>query len=238
MDSAEEYESGIVNNGSSDLELTFDNNTIGNQIIGLRYSDLGIPQGATIQEAYVQFVVDETDVSETSNLTLWGEASANAQAFVASQFNISQRTKTQSSVNWSFSDWTERDVALAEHRTADISNVIQEIVNQNSWSDNNALTLIIEGLGSQTAERHVHCDASAPRLWIRFCANASSCAPTLSILNQTIPSNIYQTGISINSNGQVLMPQNVEFRSNTIYLNPDFEVEQAATFHALIDPCI
>ena len=240
MDSAEERMNGSVNNVSSDLEITFDNTATGNQIIGLRFADLGIPQGATITEAYVQFVADETDVSQASNLTLWGEATSNAQGFVASQNNISTRTKTVNSVSWSFADWTVRDVAEAKHRTADISTVVQEIVNQNSWSDNNALAFIIEGLGSQTAERHVGCSASAPRLWIRYCANAitSACPPILSIVNQSIPTNVYQSEISINSNGQVLMPQNVEFRSNTIYMNPDFEVEQGATFHALIDPCL
>jgi len=238
MDSAEEYMSGIVNNGSSDLELTFDTGTTGNQVIGLRFSNLGIPQGATIQKAYVQFVADETDVSQASNLTLWGEATPDAPAFVATQFNISQRSKTNNSVNWSFVDWTVKDVAFQEHRTADISNVVQEIVNQNAWTDNNALAFIIEGMGSQTAERHVNCNASGPRLWIRYCANDQACPSVLSILNQTIPSNTYQSGVSINSNGQVLTPDNVEFRSNTIFLDPVFEVVQGATFHALIDPCL
>jgi hypothetical protein len=236
-DSAEEYVTGTVNNGSSDLELTFDTGTTGNQVIGLRFLDLGIPNGATIQEAYVQFVVDETDVSQTSSLTLWGEAIGNASAFIATPFNISQRIKTVNSVNWSFDDWTVRDVAFAEHRTADISEVVQEIVNQNSWSDNNAMAFIIEGLGSQTAERHTNCAASAPRLWIRYCANNASCVSTLSILNQTIPTNVYQSSLSINSNGQVLSPQIVDFRSSMISLGSDFEVRQGATFHALIDPC-
>lgn len=237
MDSAEEYANGTVNNGSSDLEITYDNANTGNQIIGLRYSDLGIPQGASIQEAYVQFVVDETDVSQASNLTLWGEAVGNASAFVSTQFNISQRNKTVNAVNWSFNDWTIKDIAFAEHRTADISTVVQEIVNQPSWSDNNAMAFIIEGLGSQTAERHVNCAASAPRLWIRYCANEVSCVSTLSILNQSISTNVYQSSVSINSNAQVLSPQLVDFRSNTICLDSSFEVKQGATFHALIDPC-
>ncbi len=238
MDSAEEYENGTVNNGSSDLEITFDNANTGNQIIGLRFADLGIPQGANITEAYIQFVVDETDVSQSSNLTLWGEATANAQAFVASPNNISTRNKTVNSVNWSFADWTVKDVALAEHRTADISSVVQEIVNQTNWADNNPLALIVEGFGSQTAERHVNCAASAPRLWVRYCANDSACPTILSIVNQQIQTNVYQSGISINTNGQVLNPEIVEFRSNTVLMDPDFKVEQGATYHALIDPCL
>ncbi len=237
MDSAEERANGSVNNGSSDLELTFDTNDTGNQIIGLRFSNLGIPQGASIQEAYVQFVVDETDVSQASDLTLWGQAIGHAPAFVATPFNISQRNKTVNAVNWSFNDWTVRNVAFEEHRTADISSVVQEIVNQNSWSDDNAMAFIIEGLGSQTAERHVNCSASAPRLWIRYCANSISCVSTISLLNQSISSNVYQSRVSINSNGEVLSPEIVDFRSNLISLNPEFEVKQGATFHALIDPC-
>jgi len=238
MDSAEEYTNGNVNNGSSDLELTYDSGATGNQIIGLRFSNLGIPQGAPISEAYIQFVVDETDISQASDLTIWGQASTNAPAFVASSKNISQRPKTMNSVNWSFANWTVKDVAYTEHRTADISNIIQELVNKNNWSEDNALAFIIEGKGSQTAKRHVGCDGSGPRLWVRYCTNESSCASTLSILNQTIPSDVYQSGMSINSNGQVISPANVEFRSDVICMDPDFEVGQGATFHALIDPCL
>ncbi len=237
-DSAEEYANGTVNNGSSDLELTYDNGTTGNQIIGLRFSDLGIPQGATVQDAYIQFVVDETDISQASNLTLSGEASPNAAPFVVTPNNIRQRSKTATSVNWSFADWTVKDVAFAEHRTINISTVVQEIVDQASWADNNAMAFIIEGTGSQTAERHPNCVNSAPRLFVKYCANDVGCPAVLTFNNQIIPSNTYQAGVSILSNGQVLNPQQVNFKANTICMEPNFEVEQGATFHAEIDPCL
>jgi hypothetical protein len=62
-DDAEEDEQGRVNRSSSDLELVFAG---GNQTVGMRFSGVGVPPGATILEAYLQFQVDETGSDPTS----------------------------------------------------------------------------------------------------------------------------------------------------------------------------
>ncbi|NNF78562.1 MAG: hypothetical protein HKN05_11090, partial [Rhizobiales bacterium] len=57
-DDAEEAASGTMYFDSSDLELVDDPDFNGNgQTVGLRFSGIGIPRGAVITAAYLQFQV-------------------------------------------------------------------------------------------------------------------------------------------------------------------------------------
>ncbi|UCF92968.1 MAG: hypothetical protein JSW39_02090 [Desulfobacterales bacterium] len=82
---------------SGDLEMVDDNGT--DQVVGVRFQDVSIPQGATITEAAIEFVVDESDSVSTS-LTIWGEDLDNPPTFADQNDNISSRTKTSAAVSW------------------------------------------------------------------------------------------------------------------------------------------
>ncbi len=147
-DDAEEKSSGNVNIDSSDLELVFDGS---NQEVGMRFTDINIPQGATITNAYIQFTVDETENIESS-LTIQGQNEDDAEAFKSVKHNISIRDKTSAAVSWSPPEWLTVGVAGADQQTPDISLVVQEIVNRSGWNSGNALVIIITGTGKRTAE--------------------------------------------------------------------------------------
>src|SRR5262245_52590442 len=68
-DDAEESATGVTLN-STDLELVLDKNV---QTVGLRFVGVGIPRGAQVTTAYVQFEVDEATTAAAS-LTLQGQA--------------------------------------------------------------------------------------------------------------------------------------------------------------------
>ena len=53
-DDAEEdiVTAGLMDLGSSDLELIHDEDSSSDQLVGIRFQDIGIPQGATITSAY------------------------------------------------------------------------------------------------------------------------------------------------------------------------------------------
>jgi hypothetical protein len=95
-DDGEESSGGSVGLTSSDLELVYDGN---NQTVGMRFQNVAVPQGATITEAYLQFVIDESN-SEATSLTIYGEDLDDPPTFAASSNNISSRTKTTASVPW------------------------------------------------------------------------------------------------------------------------------------------
>jgi len=67
--------------------------------------------------------------------------------------------------------------------------------------------------------------------------NCLPCTPILDINNQTIISGTYSSADQINSNGVIISNDEVLYRSNLIQLNSNFEVEQGASFDAIIDPC-
>jgi len=147
-DDAEQRGSG-VELSSSDLELVDDGDT--RQTVGLRFTNITIPKGRTIQKAYIQFQADETQ-SETTNLTLQIQAIDSALTFQDSTNNISSRSRT-GSVAWSsVPSWGTIGQAGADQRTPDIKSLIQAVVDRPGWSSGNALAIIITGTGHRTAE--------------------------------------------------------------------------------------
>lgn len=147
--------------GSSDLDL-------GQKDVGLRFTGLTIPQGATITNAYVQFLAGETDSNSTST-TIRGHDTDDAETFTTSgPSNVTSHPTTSSSASWSPSAWTVGQSDAAQ-RTPDISAVIQEIVDRAGWVSGNDLALILLGGGGQrAAESYESIPASAPLLHVEY----------------------------------------------------------------------
>lgn len=149
IDDAEERVGGNVSVTSSDLELVEDAST---QLIGMRFVGLGIPQGAIIESASIQFTVDETKNIDPCQLTIFAQASNDAPPFAGSNFNLSNRAATNASVNWSPNQWPTKNVSGPDQETPNIAPVIQEVVNRSGFSSNSAIVVLINGYGKRVAE--------------------------------------------------------------------------------------
>ena len=166
-DDAEEAQStGSVDLSSSDLELGAEDGTSSTlQLVGMRFTNLQIPQGASILNAYIEFEVDETG-SASTNLTIKGQGADNPTTFVNQTRNITFRPATNASVAWNnLPGWT---VVSEKKVTPDISSIIQEIVNRPGWTNGNSLVLTIEGTGRRTAESYNGESANAPLLVVTY----------------------------------------------------------------------
>ncbi|MBN1671775.1 MAG: acetylxylan esterase [Kiritimatiellae bacterium] len=148
-DDVEEFENGTLYVTSSDLEMTWDGTR--RQTIGLRFTRMDIPAGATVTRAYVQFKADETG-SDSANLTIEGEATPDARAFTANAYDVTARPRTSASAVWTPPAWSAAGEAAAAQRTPDLSGVVQEIVDLPDWRQGNALVLIVTGTGKRVAE--------------------------------------------------------------------------------------
>jgi hypothetical protein len=97
-DDAEQRVGGATDLTSSDLELTTDGTT--QQVVGMRFTALAIPAGATITNAYVQFQVDEVSTGAAS-LTVRAENADNAPTYTTATGNVTGRATTTAGVAWS-----------------------------------------------------------------------------------------------------------------------------------------
>jgi hypothetical protein len=166
---AEEEPSGWVYMNSTDLEMVRDGSD--DQFVGIRFQDIEVPQGALITNAYITFMVDETD-SEATNLIIYGEASDDANAFVSTDWNISERARTGQEVQWNnVPAW---DTVGDLYSTPDLSAIVQEIVGRAGWQSGNDMAFIIRGSGVRTAESYDGMPGGAPLLHIEFGAGANT----------------------------------------------------------------
>jgi len=138
--------------GSSDLELPYDG---GVQVIGLRFSNVIVPMGASIDRAYIEFTADEVEVDLPVNLIIDGELKANPANFGSTGYDVDNRARTHAKASWH----PEHFPAVGgKHQTSDISPVIEEIVNLVNWYSGADLVLIVSNdpdnssLGHRTVE--------------------------------------------------------------------------------------
>ena len=146
-DDAEEEVSGALSSNVSDLELVYRG---GNQVVGLRFPGVTVAPGSVVSRAYVQFVADGVQ-SEPTTLLVQGQAADDPDTFAVRMHEISSRPRTAASATWEVPPWTEVGAAGSGERSADLSAVIQEIVDRPGWTVGNAMVLIITGSGHRTA---------------------------------------------------------------------------------------
>jgi hypothetical protein len=169
IDDAEEFTDGSMHLKSTDLELINDsqNSERGDQVVGMRFTDILIPQGAQIRKAYVQFTVDEVKTKPTK-LIIHAEKTPNAQWFLKAAHNISSRKRTKASVKWSPEPWNVEGEQSEKQRTPDLSAIIQEVIAQSDWHEGNALVLIITGSGERCAVSYDGDQQNAPVLHVEY----------------------------------------------------------------------
>ena len=136
-DSVEDQLSRGMYMDSSDLELPDDG---GLQVIGLRFLNVQVPIGVEITNAYVVFTVEDVSGPDAVNLIIDGELVPNAPAFTETDYNVSNRTRTEANVEWQPGAWP---TANQKQQTSDISAVIQEIISQDGWSSGNDMAIMI-----------------------------------------------------------------------------------------------
>ncbi len=179
--SIDDAEEGPGENGyyydSSDLEMLDDPdyNAGGRQVVGVHFRDINIPAGATIKKAYVEFTCKETTGgSDPAYLRLSGNLSLTPESFGSGTSLISERLKTEAKISWQPEAWTSADQTS---RTTDISSIIQELINQDGWTQGKSIEIIVsenEDLsytnftGVRVARSYDGSASKAPLLHIEF----------------------------------------------------------------------
>ena len=171
-DDAEELVSGWLDTSSSDLELAVERVP---QTIGLRFTGLPIPPGATITAAWIQFTVDEVSTGP-ADLLIRAQDAANPTTFTGTG-RITSRATTAASVAWAPAPWPTVGAAGTEQRTPDLSPLIQAVVGRPDWTTGNALALILTGTGTRTAESSN--GTAAPTLHLQWTTGTPTTTTTI-----------------------------------------------------------
>ena len=109
---------------------------------GMRFRNLFIPRGATIDSAFIIVTSHEVKTAEdVAELTIYGEATDHAETFTEDAL-IDARPATTAMVDWTVAEawglWTP-------HYTPDLKDIVQEIVDREGWNAGNAIAFVVKG---------------------------------------------------------------------------------------------
>ena len=170
-DDAEESSSGSVEVNSTRLELVA-NGSKGDQMVGVRFLGLGIPQGSTITDAFIQFMADGA-AGDATELMIRVEDADDSARFRSSSRDLTSRAVTGIGVSWTLPPWSTSGAAGLAQRTPDLSAIVQEAVDRSGWTEASPLTFLITGTGKRVAESHDSARWRSPYLVVRYRAAGS-----------------------------------------------------------------
>ena len=151
-DGAEEtVNTGAMYLDSSDYELMHDGDE---QVVGITFPGITVPAGATVSAASVLFDVDEVRPGQSDQpvvVSIYGQIGPAATPSTTA-FDLSTRPPTAASVIWT------PPVSVNVHEdlvTPDISSIVNEIVNDASWTPGSGMCILfghMSGAGARWVE--------------------------------------------------------------------------------------
>lgn len=210
-DAEEVYGPGTMNLTSPDLDL---GQVSGQYIIsGMRFRNTGIPQGATITNAYIVFTADESGSTGTT-LHFKAEDHNDAVSFGSNDHNITNRSFTSATVDWNnVPSWNIGNT----YNTPNLSPILQEIVNRPGWASDD-LVIISWGTGKRAADSYDGSPGNAPLLHIDYSTGGGG-APTevtsLTLINADTNADIGTMTDGMTIDFAAIGTTNLSVRANT-----------------------
>ncbi len=164
---------GTVILGGDELRIATD------FLTGVRFTGLGIPQGATIASAHVQFTAAR-DGATLATVAIRVEASDDAQPFTTANSDLSNRP-LGGSVMWAPPVWTANAQGAAQ-RADSLAPLVQEVVSRSGWTTSSSLVLIFAAAQGDRLPVAVDRDSvKAPTLHVTFVDTATTVAARLPV---------------------------------------------------------
>lgn len=164
---------------------------------GLRWTGLTIPQGATINSAYLVVEASDARSATVVNSKIQGHYQDNAATF-STLADWNARPRTAAIVNWdNIPAWSTG----VEYTSPDIATIIQEIINRPGWASGNALALDWQDWEDRSThatncERrgysHNYYPAGTPKLTVTWTSGG--------ILKEVADSLSFSDAVSVNKN--------------------------------------
>lgn len=160
-DDAEQHvQNGSVNTVRTTLSLTQHN---GSQQVGLRFKNITVPQGSYIASAKIKLTSRDSS-SQAAEWTLQSQINSSAEIFTTEKYDISLRPHSDQIVTWTPGAWVNNN----QYESPEIKHLVQEVVDQSSWSNGNDLALIVSGTGNRDAWSYDGDPIKSAELFITF----------------------------------------------------------------------
>ena len=135
------------------------------ETVGLRFLDVPIPQGASIQSAFIDFIAaDPVDNTPAPALIIEVENVDTAAAFTTAANDISTRSWT-GALPWSPGAVAAEDDPVS---TVDITSLVQTVVARPGWCGAAAMSFMIAGVGRLGVKSWDDDPTKAPTLRVTF----------------------------------------------------------------------
>jgi plastocyanin len=149
----------------------------------MRFPGLGIPSGAKITNAYLQFAAAQVQTGPMM-LTLRAQNADTAPPLTNTRWSLSSRAATTARATWDVAPWVAVNESGSAERSPDLTAVVQEVVNRTGWTTSSALALLVSGSGSgiRVARSYDGAPLQAPLLHVEYDSGTLvDSAPTVSI---------------------------------------------------------
>ena len=156
--------------GDGDVSINDNEVPIGSDdaLTGLRFTGLNIPANSTINSAFMYFDIGDQGKGDSGTggaVTIEAQNSSNPPAFTTADNNISNRTTTASSVNWTIGAWNDN---TSNNISTNIATLVQEVVDNNSGCNDLAVIITNTDVDGYPAIAHDDIPSQAPRLVVDY----------------------------------------------------------------------
>ncbi len=169
----------VEETASGSIDLTGDLD-LGEKVTGIRFPFPGIPPGAVIDSAFVQFTSQKAEQSGPTVFLIRAEKSVDPVPFTSAGFGLTQRTLTMEVIRWEPPAWQSIGDSGPGERSPDIGAVIDELISQDNWSAESPVHLIIgfeAAPSKRSAFSYDQSSVMAPALEVFYTADLGEGAP-------------------------------------------------------------
>jgi hypothetical protein len=168
---------GVMSLGSSDLELGRDGDLSAFQTVGIGFTSVLIPPGATVTNAYMRFFANNNGAGTNVTVRIKAESTNNAVIYTTAISNITTRVYTTNSCYWVLTTNIPDNTYFI---TPQLKDVIQEVVALPGWTNGGALAFRVDTETNNPNFRNVDGEVT---LIMEYYTMTNLCASGLGILN-------------------------------------------------------
>lgn len=209
-------------------------------IVGLRFTNIDIPQGTKIHAAYLQFTARGTGTSGVHTSTIALENSANAITFTSANDDVVNRNYLPTTVSWSPDPWLVGNENGDDQRTPNVGELVQSIVDRGDWTEGNAMVFKWDGAGD-SRRAHALEGNEANSVYLRIEYIVTGCPVEQDTVNFTFtPSPTVEAGDSLtfceNSTSDIPLDGSFTISPGAIWSNFDGTISDPIDMQATYSP--